>query len=143
MKRNNEIHAARGRQRARAVGTGTLPLEGLVGSVAMAALMIYGASAHAEGDAAAGKTVFANQCASCHTTEVGKNGFGPSLAGVVGRKSGSLAGYNYSPAMTSAGLIWDEKDLDAFLTSSTQKVPGTAMSVALPNTADRANVIAY
>ena len=55
--------------------------------------------ASADGDATAGKTVFANQCSSCHTTEVGKNGFGPSLAEVVGRKAGSLAGFNYSPAM--------------------------------------------
>src|ERR1700686_799304 len=104
--------------------------------LAMSALSICGAPAHAAGDAAAGKTVFANQCASCHTTEVGKNGFGPSLARIVGRKSGSLAGYNYSPAMMSAGLVWDERDLDDFLASSTQKVPGTAMSVALPSATD-------
>ena len=98
---------------------------------------------YAAGDAAAGKTVFANQCSSCHTVEVGKNGFGPSLAGVLGRKAGSLAGFNYSPAMAQAGLTWDEKTLDVFLTSSTKEVPGTAMSVALPNANDRANVIAY
>jgi PQQ-dependent dehydrogenase (methanol/ethanol family) len=99
--------------------------------------------ASAAGDAAAGKTVFANQCSSCHTTEVGKNGFGPSLAGVLGRKAGSLAGFNFSPAMAQAGLTWDEKTLDLFLTSSTKEVPGTSMSVALPNAMDRANVIAY
>src|ERR1700720_4445550 len=99
--------------------------------------------ARAAGDAAAGKTVFANQCASCHTTEVGKNGFGPSLAAVLGRKAGGLAGFTYSPAMAQAGLTWDEKNLDEFLTSSTGKVPGTAMQVALPNPADRAHVIAY
>ena len=99
--------------------------------------------ADADGDAAAGKTVFANQCASCHTTEAGKNGFGPSLAAVIGRKAGGLAGFSYSPAMAQAGLVWDEKTLDLFLTSSTKEVPGTAMSVALPNAADRANAIAY
>src|SRR6266478_480209 len=104
---------------------------------------VFCGRARAEGDAAAGKTVFANQCSSCHTTEVGKNGFGPSLAGVFGRKAGGLAGFNYSPAMTNAGIIWDEKNLDEFLTSSTQKVPGTSMSVALPNASDRANVTAY
>src|SRR6202045_4149897 len=99
--------------------------------------------ARAAGDAAAGKTVFANQCASCHTTEVGKKGFGPSLAAVLGRKAGGLAGFTYSPAMAQAGLTWDDKTLDEFLTSSTTKVPGTSMPVALPNPADRANVIAY
>jgi cytochrome c2 len=45
----------------------------------------------AAGDAVAGKTVFENQCSICHTTVVGKNGFGPSLAGVLGRRSGALA----------------------------------------------------
>jgi len=106
-------------------------------------LYLLGGRAHAAGDAAAGKTVFANQCASCHTTEVGKNGFGPSLAAVLGRKAGGLAGFTYSPAMAQAGLVWDEKNLDEFLTSSTAKVPGTSMPVQLPSASDRANVIAY
>jgi cytochrome c2 len=97
----------------------------------------------AQGDAAAGRTVFANQCASCHTTVPGKNGFGPSLAGVIDRKSGTLAGFRYSPAMAQAGLTWDQKTLDEFLTSSTKKVPGTSMPVALANADDRSNVIAY
>jgi alcohol dehydrogenase (cytochrome c) len=111
--------------------------------LAIGALIFCASRVHAAGDAAAGKTVFANQCASCHTVEVGKNGFGPSLAAVLGRKAGGLAGFNYSPAMAQAGLTWDEKNLDEFLTSSTTKVPGTSMPVSLPNPADRANVIAY
>src|SRR5258706_14093238 len=107
-----------------------------------AAALFYG-QARADGDAAAGKTVFANQCSSCHTTEVGKNGFGPSLAAVIGRRAGHLAGFSYSPAMAQAGLTWDAKTLDTFLTSSISAVPGTSMSVALPSAADRADVIAY
>jgi cytochrome c2 len=110
---------------------------------AVAALLICSGGARADGDAGAGKTVFANQCAACHTTEVGKNGFGPSLAAVIGRKSGGLTGFTYSPAMAHAGLTWDEKTLDEFLTSSAQKVPGTSMPVSLPNATDRSNVIAY
>jgi alcohol dehydrogenase (cytochrome c) len=104
--------------------------------------LVYG-QASAAGDATAGKSVFANQCASCHTVEVGKNGFGPSLAGVYERKAGSLAGYTYSPAMVQSGLTWDEKTLNLFLTSSTKEVPGTSMPVSLPNATDRGNVIAY
>src|SRR5437588_88863 len=61
--------------------------------LAVVASMLCGAHVHAAGDAASGKTVFANQCASCHTTEVGKNGFGPSLAAVLGRKAGGLGGF--------------------------------------------------
>ena len=47
--------------------------------VAVIAALLFGAQAHAAGDAAAGKTAFANQCASCHTVEAGKNGFGPLI----------------------------------------------------------------
>src|SRR6266853_3088705 len=123
--------------------TGRRAMKPAAGWMAIGALIFCVARAYAAGDAAAGKTVFANQCASCHTIEAGKNGFGPSLAAVLGRKAGGLAGFTYSPAMAQAGLIWDEKNLDEFLTSSTQKVPGTSMPVSPPNPADRANVIAY
>jgi alcohol dehydrogenase (cytochrome c) len=112
-------------------------------ALALAAGSLFCGQVTAAGDAVAGKTVFANQCSSCHTTEAGKNGFGPSLAGVLGRKAGGLAGFGYSPAMAHSGVSWDEKTLDEFLTSSTQKVPGTSMSVMLTNASDRANVIAY
>ena len=115
----------------------------LLATLVFLAAFPFCGSAHAAGDAAAGKAVFANQCATCHTIEAGKNGFGPSLAGVFDRKAGSLAGYNYSPAMAQSGLSWDEKTLDVFLTASTKEVPGTSMSVSLPNATDRANVIAY
>ena len=54
--------------------------------------------ANAQGDAAAGEKVFAH-CAVCHSNKPGENKFGPSLAGVFGRKSGTEPGYNYSPAM--------------------------------------------
>lgn len=132
----------------RAIRLSPVRAEGRRARVVLAALVLAAAflflgRAHAAGDAATGKTVFGNQCASCHTIEAGKNGFGPSLAAVLGRKSGGLAGFTYSPAMAQAGLIWDEKNLDEFLTSSTVKVPGTSMPVALPSATDRANVIAY
>src|SRR5580658_4373690 len=90
-----------------------------------------------------GKTVFDNQCSNCHTTVVGKNGFGPSLAEVIGRSSGGLADYHYSTAMANAGFTWDRTTLDEFLTSSTTKVPGTLMAVSIADAKTRADVIAY
>ena len=100
-------------------------------------------AAHAAGDAVAGKVAFDNQCAACHTTVIGKNGFGPSLAGVTGRKSGTLAGYAYTPAMTHANLTWDAATLDQFLTNSAAKVPGTSMPVEIADEKTRADTIAY
>jgi len=94
-------------------------------------------------DVDAGKRVF-NKCAICHTAVAGKNGLGPSLFGVVGRKSGTAPGYSYSDAMKNANKTWDEATLNAYLTDPKAVVPGNKMSFAgLPNADDRANVIAY
>jgi len=100
-------------------------------------------NSYAAGNSDAGKAVFETQCASCHTIVAGKNGFGPSLAAIFGRRSGTLAGYKYSGALVSAGLTWDAPTLDAFLANTTAKVPGTVMQVMLTDAAARANVIAY
>ena len=50
------------------------------------------------GDADAGKSDFAAACGICHSVQPGQNKIGPTLSGVVGRKTGSVAGYSYSPA---------------------------------------------
>jgi cytochrome c2 len=113
------------------------------GFVVALTLLFAVSSAHAAGDAVAGKAAFENQCAACHTTVVGKNGFGPSLAGVIGRKSGTLAGYTYTPAMAHANLVWDAATLDQFLANSAAKVPGTSMPVEIADETTRANASAY
>ena len=51
--------------------------------------------AYAQGNAAAGEKIFAH-CAACHSNKPGENKFGPSLAGVYGRKSGTEPGYDTS-----------------------------------------------
>ena len=95
------------------------------------------------GDAAAGRLVF-RKCQACHSIEPGKNMLGPSLAGVIGRKSGTEAGYNYSPAMKSAGIVWNPQTLDQYLTDPAKVVPGNKMPFPGLKTAnDRADVIAY
>jgi cytochrome c len=73
----------------------------------------------------------------------GVSKIGPSLAGVVGRKSGSAAGYDYSSAMTNANITWDDETLDKFLAGPAAVVHGTKMFFSVPNSADRENVIAY
>jgi cytochrome c len=83
--------------------------------------------ASAEGDVAAGKTLF-NQCRACH--QIGpdaQNSVGPSLNGIVGRKAGTYAGYNYSDANKNSGLTWDEATLAEYIKDPRAKVPGTKM----------------
>jgi cytochrome c len=96
----------------------------------------------AAGDPEAGQRVFA-ECAGCHATAPGVNKIGPSLAGVVGRKSGTVPGYNYTSAMKSADITWDDNTLDKFLAAPSGFVHGTKMFISVPSSADRQNVIAY
>jgi cytochrome c len=93
-------------------------------------------------DPGAGQQVF-TKCAVCHATVPGENKIGPSLAGVVGRKSGTAAGYDYSSAMKNANITWDDDTLDKFLAGPAGFVHGTKMFLSIPSRTDRENVIAY
>ena len=95
------------------------------------------------GDPEAGKIVFAAHCAVCHATAPGENKIGPSLAGIVGSKSGTVPAFNFSAAMKDANVTWDDADLDKFLANPVDFVHGTKMFVNLPSETDRQNVIAY
>jgi cytochrome c len=95
-------------------------------------------------DVEAGKTAF-KKCALCHTIEAGKgNKIGPSLFGVVGRKSASLDNFNYSENMKKFDHTWDEGTLDAYLADPRGTVPGTKMIFpGIKDKAERDDVIAY
>lgn len=95
------------------------------------------------GDAAAGKAVFA-QCRICHVTDPGINRVGPSLAGIVGRESGSVPGFKYSEANASSDIIWTEEKLFQYLEKPMRVIPKTKMIYAgLPDAQKRADLIAY
>ncbi|WP_375731223.1 c-type cytochrome [Azospirillum sp. B506] len=98
----------------------------------------------ADGDAAAGKTVF-NICKACHTIEAGgPNRVGPNLHGIVGRKAGSADGFSYSAAVKDAGYVWDEQKLDTYLKDPKAALPGNKMAFAgVKDDAKRADLIAY
>ena len=94
--------------------------------------------------AAATKPAEFAQCQACHTTEAGKNGIGPSLAHVYGRKAGTVAGFDYSEPMKSSGLTWNQANLNRFLTDPDDVVSGTKMTFpGIKDAAKRQAVIAY
>jgi cytochrome c2 len=103
------------------------------------------ASAQPPGDPAHGKTLFQERCGLCHTAapDDGDGGQGPALAGVVGRKAASVAGFHYSPALAASGRVWTPAALDVFLAAPSKDVPGTTMPVSTPSPRDRADLIAY
>ncbi len=105
----------------------------LMGAIAAAAVMGSGAAAFAEtnedAEVAAGRVVF-NHCIACHFIEPGKQGFGPNLHGVVGRKAASLPGFAYSDGLKQAGekgLTWNEDNLRKWMAANDKLVPGTRM----------------
>jgi cytochrome c len=78
-------------------------------------------------DAAAGEKVFA-VCKACHQVgETAKNNVGPVLNGIIGRKSGSVEGYNYSAANKNSGINWDEATFREYIKDPKAKIPGTKM----------------
>ena len=94
-------------------------------------------------DLGAGQEIYQAQCSACHSNQPGVNGIGPSLAGVAGRKAGSLSGFHFTPAITGSGLTWDAKTFIQFLADPSKLVPGTAMTVMVPDETGRANLYAY
>ena len=108
-------------------------------------LAIIGLStaSYAGSNAPTGESVF-NKCVICHSTSPGDNSVGPTLFGIVGRRSGSVPGYSYSEAMKAANKTWDEAALETYVKDPKATVPGTNMAFqGLPNDKDRAKLIAY
>jgi cytochrome c len=99
----------------------------------------------AQGDVAAGQTVFSQKCASCHsvTPDLGHGLLGPNLVGVLGRTSGTVAGWDFSPALKDAKLVWTEETMGKWLTDSAALVPGAKMDLKVPNRFEREDVVAY
>jgi cytochrome c len=100
----------------------------------------------AAGDAAKGESAFVRQCAICHTLEAGgPNRFGPNLFGVLHRKAGTVAGFNYSRAFTAAASWdWNEDLVAGWIAAPGAMVPGTAMGVFQGVAqSDRDDIVAY
>ncbi len=97
----------------------------------------------ADADLVRGERVFRMQCAGCHSVEAGAHRAGPSLYKVLGRPAGSIDGFQFSPAMEDADLVWDRDVLDAFLKNPEQVVPGTRMVFWGLDQAERDAVIRY
>lgn len=97
------------------------------GIALLATLALYSRAGAQPGDVTRGQQDF-RACAPCHSLEPDRNMTGPSLAGLWGRKAGSLSSFDrYSDALKSSGIIWDDRSLDGWLTDPQRMVPDNDM----------------
>ena len=89
-------------------------------------------------------SLFTNQCATCHSLNTADPPrMGPELAGVIGRKAGSVPGFHYSPGFAQADFTWDPDRLDAYLTNPQSVIPGAVMPYKQANPETRHAIISY
>lgn len=121
---------------------------GLAAAVGAPALAAAGAEASgarpgatARGDPANGERIY-GRCLACHALQYDRTG--PRHCGLLGRKAGSVPGFDYSEAMKRSGIVWNAATLDRFLADPLGTVPGTTMGYAgIADARERADLIAY
>ena len=94
-----------------------------------------------------GERVFL-KCYSCHTIRPGTAPLsGPSLHGIIGRKTAAQPGFDYSPAMRTFSAkhpVWTFELLDRYAADPQTLVPGTTMtSPGVSDPEERAELMDY
>ncbi|RCL03860.1 MAG: cytochrome c [Candidatus Tokpelaia sp. JSC161] len=87
------------------------------------------------------------RCIACHYPNQEANKIGPSLKNILQRQAGTRIGYRFSPAMIQAGkkgLIWNEKNLTAYLRNPQGFLKGTRMPpIKITSKKEIEDLIAY
>lgn len=112
----------------------------LAGLAAGLAALAATQPAHAA-DAQRGRSLYESRCFACHSVDA--NRIGPLHQGVFGRRAGGVAGYDYSPALRNARIVWDEANLERWLADPEKLIPGQRMGYRVEEAADRADIVAY
>lgn len=116
-------------------------MQGSAALLVAGALVVLRASGAPPGDAKRGEELY-SRCAACHS--LAQDRTGPRHCGLFGRRAGSVAGFDYSPAMKRSRIVWNEQTLNRFLASPIAMVPGTSMGYAgITDAGERGDLIAY
>ena len=92
-------------------------------------------------DATRGKELYESRCGGCHSLDDDR--IGPRHRGLIGRRAGTVTGFEYSPALRGSRIVWDAQTLDAWLADPERLVPGQRMNYSVPGPEDRAALIEY
>lgn len=90
--------------------------------------------------------LFIKNCATCHSVQKGDQTprAGPNLWGIVGRKAAIDNSYTmYSDAIKKSGIVWNEENLNKWLTNSGAFIPGTYMYYMQADESVRLTIIDY
>ena len=91
-----------------------------------------------------GAALFRQQCSACHTLNAADPPRqGPTLAGVYGRKAGSVPQFKYSAGFANADVVWDDAHLDAYLTNPQAVIPGSMMPYKQAKAPVRKEIIGF
>jgi len=103
--------------------------------------IMLGGPTWAEEAAARGRKIY-ERCMGCHAID--RDRAGPRHRGLIGRRAGTVPGFEYSDAMRRSGIVWTAATLDRFLAAPTKAVPGTSMGFdGVKDARERADLIAY
>lgn len=97
---------------------------------------------------AGGKSQFL-RCKSCHVVDAEApppfgDSLGPHLEDIVGRPAASVEGFEYTEALQTLDLVWDEQTLDQWLLHPHAMVPGMCEPfMGMDNPEHRQALIAY
>jgi cytochrome c len=119
-----------------------MKLATMVGAAAVLAAAVSGAAAMAAPDAAKGKAAF-EQCRNCHSLKPAEHRYGPSLSGIIGRKAGAIASFNYSKDYKETEVVWDQINLANYLMDPKKMFPSTKMSRKVKSLAIAQDIAAY
>jgi cytochrome c len=104
-------------------------------------LLLAPVLALAAGDSARGRELYETRCTGCHSLDADR--IGPRHRGLIGRRAGRVEGFDYSPALRGATMIWTDATLERWLADPEATIPGQRMNYRVADARDRADLIAY
>lgn len=119
----------------------------LAGAAALATLAGSAAQSAGPAEQAAleiGRTLYEQRCANCHGQPGESSTLAPTLAGIIGRRAGSVPGFAYSRRFAGSEHVWTRDSLDAWLASVTVNTPDlAARHLGVADAFERQMLLAY